>query len=155
MTQIYRRGGGGGGKSQYPYVGLNSSVTECTIEIILSGMTYYHHWFKEFVNSKHVCVHFFKMKVHFRIYLIVWIVESSQILMNCVWSIKLCTFVLKQEMRPLFFFGWPLNFPIRYGVFYYIPCNLEPAALGSQSMLFISMQIWWSDRPSAAQLIPY
>ena len=33
-------------------------------------MTYYHHWFKEFVKSKHICVHFFQMKVHFRIYLI-------------------------------------------------------------------------------------
>ena len=36
-------------------------------------MTYYHHWFEEFVKSKHICVHFFQMKVHFRIYLIVWI----------------------------------------------------------------------------------
>ena len=27
-------GGGGGGKSQFTYVGLNSSVTECSIEII-------------------------------------------------------------------------------------------------------------------------
>ena len=63
--------GGGGGKSQFTYVGLNSSVTECSIEIILSGMTYYHHWFEEFVKSKHICVHFFQMKVHFRIYLIV------------------------------------------------------------------------------------
>ena len=53
-------GGGGGGKSQWAYVGLNSSVTECPIEIILSGMTYYHHWFEEFVKSKHICVHFFK-----------------------------------------------------------------------------------------------
>ena len=43
-------------------VGLNSSVTECPIEIILSGMTYYHHWFKEFVKSKHICVNFFQMK---------------------------------------------------------------------------------------------
>ena len=68
-----------GAKSQYPYVGLNSSVTECPIEIIISGMTYYHHWFEEFVESKHICVHFFQMKVHFRIYLIVWIVGSSQI----------------------------------------------------------------------------
>ena len=33
-------GGGGGGKRQYPYVDLNSSVTGCLIEIILSGMTY-------------------------------------------------------------------------------------------------------------------
>ena len=32
-----------GAKSQYPYVGLNSSVTDCLIEIILPGMTYYHH----------------------------------------------------------------------------------------------------------------
>ena len=58
-----------GAKSQYPYVGLNSSVNECPIEIILSGMTYYHHWFKEFVKRKHIRVHFF-------IYLIVWIVGS-------------------------------------------------------------------------------
>ena len=36
-----------------------------------------------------ICVHFFQMKVHFRIYLIVWIVESSQILLNCVWPFKL------------------------------------------------------------------
>ena len=50
--------GRGGGKSQYPYVGLNSSVTECLIEIILSGMTHYHHWFKEFVKSKNIRVHF-------------------------------------------------------------------------------------------------
>ena len=49
-------------------------------------------------------------------------------------------------MRPLFFSGWPLNFPIRDGVFYYIPYNL-----GSQSILFISMQIWRSDRPNAGQ----
>ena len=75
----------GWAKSQYPYVHLYSSVTECPNEIILSGMTYYHHWFKEFVKSKHICVHFFQMKVHFRIYLIVWIVGSSQILLNCVW----------------------------------------------------------------------
>ena len=68
---------------------LYSSVTECPNEIILSGMTYYHHWFKEFVKSKHICVHFFQMKVHFRIYLIVWIVGSSQILLNCVWPFKL------------------------------------------------------------------
>ena len=33
----------GWAKSQFTYVGLNSSVTECSIEIILSGMTYYHH----------------------------------------------------------------------------------------------------------------
>ena len=66
----------GWAKSQYPYVGLNSSVTECPR--ILSGMTYYHHWFKEFVKSKHTCVHFFQMKVYFRIYLIVWIVGLSQ-----------------------------------------------------------------------------
>ena len=32
-----------GAKSQYPYVGLNNSVTEYPIEIIFSGMTYYHH----------------------------------------------------------------------------------------------------------------
>ena len=79
----------GWAKSQYPYVGLYRSVTECPNEIILSGMTYYHHWLKEFVKSKHTCVHFFQMKVHFRIYLIVWIVESSQILLNCVWPFKL------------------------------------------------------------------
>ena len=30
----------------------------------------------------------------------------------------------QQEMRPLFFCGWPLNFPIRDGVFYHIPYNL-------------------------------
>ena len=59
-------GGGGGGKSQYPYVGLNSSVTECPIEIIFAGMTYFHHWFKEFVKSKHICGHFFfQIKVHY------------------------------------------------------------------------------------------
>ena len=82
-----------GAKSQYPYVyvGLNRSVTESPIEIILSDMTYYHHWFKEFVKSKHICVnvHFFQMKVHFRIYLIVWIVKSNRILLNCVWPFKL------------------------------------------------------------------
>ena len=61
----------GWAKSQFTYVGLNSSVTDCSIEIILSGMTYYHHWFEEFVKSKHIRVHFFQMKVHFRIYLIV------------------------------------------------------------------------------------
>ena len=37
-------------KSQYPYVGLNSSVTECPIEIIHSDMTYYYHWFEEFLK---------------------------------------------------------------------------------------------------------
>ena len=77
------------GQLQCANVGLNSSVTECPIEIILSGMTYYHHWFKEFVKSKHICVHFFQMKVYFRIYLIAWIVGSSQILLNCVWPFKL------------------------------------------------------------------
>ena len=66
----------GWAKSQFTYVG---TVTECSFEIILSGMTYYHHWFKEFVESKHIFVHFFQMKVHFCIYLIVWIVGSSQI----------------------------------------------------------------------------
>ena len=91
MCTIYTRGA----KSQYPYIGINSSVTECPIEIILSGMTYYHHWFKEFVKSKHICVNFFQMKVHFRIYLIVWIVGPSQILLNCVWPFKL-RFVLKK-----------------------------------------------------------
>ena len=45
-----------GAKSQYPYVGFNSSVTKCPIEMILYGMTYYHHWFKEFVKSKHVFI---------------------------------------------------------------------------------------------------
>ena len=49
-----------GAKSQYPYVGLNSSVTECPIVIILSGMTYYHHWFEEFVKSKIFVFIFFK-----------------------------------------------------------------------------------------------
>ena len=79
----------GWAKSQFTYVGLNSSVTECSFEIILSGMTDYHHWFEEFVKSKHICVHFFQMKVHFRIYLIVWIVGSSQILFDCVWPFEL------------------------------------------------------------------
>ena len=78
----------GWAKSQFTYVGLNSSVTECSNEIILSGMTYYHHWFEEFVKSKHICVHFFQMKVHFRIYLIVWIVGSSQILLDCFWPFE-------------------------------------------------------------------
>ena len=78
-----------GAKSQYPYVGLNSSVTECPIEIILSGMTYYYHWFEEFVKSKHICVYLFQMKVHFCIYLIVRIVGSSQILLDCVWTFEL------------------------------------------------------------------
>ena len=32
-------------------------------------MTYYHYWFEEFVKSKNIRVHFFQMKVHFRIYL--------------------------------------------------------------------------------------
>ena len=73
------------GQKSVPICGLYSSVTECPNEIILSDMTYYHHWFKEFVRSKHNCVHFFQMKVHFRIYLIVWIVGSIQILLNCVW----------------------------------------------------------------------
>ena len=56
----------------------------------------------------------------------------------------------EQEMRPLFLCGWPLNFPIRDGVFNY------SYNLGSQSIviLFISMQIC-SDRTNAAQLLPY
>ena len=82
MFMIYT----GWAKSQFTYVGLNSSVTECSIEIILSGMTYYHHLFEEFVISKNICVHFFQMKVHFRIYLIV---GSSQILLDCVWPFEL------------------------------------------------------------------
>ena len=73
LTHYFNLQGGGGGKSLCANVGLNSSVTECPIEIILSGMTFNHHWFKEFVKSKQVCVHFFRMKVHFRIYLIIWI----------------------------------------------------------------------------------
>ena len=93
VDYCYLRGFGlditGWAKSQFTYVGLNSSVTECSIEIILSGMTYYNHWFEEFVKSKHICVHFFQMKVHFRIYLIVWIVGSSQILLDCVWPFEL------------------------------------------------------------------
>ena len=52
-------------------------------------MTDYHHWFEEFVKSKHICVNFFQMKVHFRIYLIVWIVGSSKILFDCVWPFEL------------------------------------------------------------------
>ena len=75
---------------------LNSSVTESSIKIILSGMTYYHHWFEEFVKSKYICVNFFQMnvnffqmKVPFRIYLIVWMVRSSQILLDCVWPFEL------------------------------------------------------------------
>ena len=40
-------------------------------------MTYYHHWFEEFVKSKNICVHFYQMKVHFRIYLMVWKVGSN------------------------------------------------------------------------------
>ena len=46
----------GWAKSQFTYVGLNSPVTEWLIEIILSGMTYYHHWFEELVKSKNICV---------------------------------------------------------------------------------------------------
>ena len=55
----------GWAKSLWAYVGLNSSVTVCPITIILSGMTYYHHWFEKFVKSKNIQVHFFQMKVHF------------------------------------------------------------------------------------------
>ena len=61
-------------------------------------MTCYHHWFEEFAKSKNVSVHFFQLKVHFCIYLIVWIVGSSQILLDCVWPFKLR--VLK-KMRVL------------------------------------------------------
>ena len=53
---LIQGGGGGGGVT---YVGLNSSVTECSIEIILFRMTYYHQWFEEFVKSKNICIHFF------------------------------------------------------------------------------------------------
>ena len=60
-------------------------------------MNYYHHWFEEFVKSKNICVNFFQMKVHFRIYLIVWIVGSTQILLNCVWPFNQVTSVLKNE----------------------------------------------------------
>jgi len=48
----------GWAKSQWAYVGLNSSVTECRIEISLSGMIFYHHWFEEFVKSKNIRVLF-------------------------------------------------------------------------------------------------
>ena len=58
----------GWAKSQWAYVGLNSSVTECRIEISLSGMIFYHHWFEEFLKSKNIRVLFFQMKVHIRIY---------------------------------------------------------------------------------------
>ena len=50
-------------------------------------MTDYHHWFEKCVKSKNIHVHFFQMKVLFRIYLIVWIkwiVQSSQILLDRV-----------------------------------------------------------------------
>ena len=98
-----------GAKSQWAYLGLNSSVTECPIEIILSGMTYYHHWFEEFVKSKHIFVYFFQMKVHFRIYLIVWIVGSSQILLDCVWPFELlCTEKISDDR------GMKLNKVIHY-----------------------------------------
>ena len=56
------------------------------IEIILSGMTYYHHWFEEFIKSKNIRVHFFQMKVNLRTY---FVVESSQILLNRVWPFEL------------------------------------------------------------------
>ena len=59
----------GWAKSRCANVGLNRSVTECSIQIILFGMTYYHYWFEEFVKSKNIRVHFFQMKVHFRIFL--------------------------------------------------------------------------------------
>ena len=52
-------------KSQWANVGLNSSVTECPIEIILSGITYFHYWFEEFVKSKNIRVNFFQMKFIF------------------------------------------------------------------------------------------
>ena len=42
------------------YDGINSSVTERQIETILSGTTYYNHWFKEFVKSKIFVFIFFK-----------------------------------------------------------------------------------------------
>ena len=58
-------------------------------EIILLSVTYYQHWFEEFVKSKHNCVHFSQMKVHLRIYLIVWTVGSSQILLDCAWPFEL------------------------------------------------------------------
>ena len=43
-------------------------------------------------------------------------------------------FIFKQEMRPPFFCGWPLNFPICGGVFYHISYNLH---WGPQALPFI------------------
>ena len=57
MLMLANAGGAASGGSQYPYVGFNSSVAECLIEIILSGMTY-HHWFEEFVKSKNIRLQF-------------------------------------------------------------------------------------------------
>ena len=50
-------------------------------------------------------------------------------------------------MRPLFSCGWPLNFPIRDGVFYHIPYNL-----GTPVLLFINMQIWRSETGNVTTL---
>ena len=76
----------GWAKSQFTYVGLNSSVTEFSIEIILSGMTYYNQWFEEFVKSKHICVHFFSNESSFSH---LFDSRSSQILLDCVWPFEL------------------------------------------------------------------
>ena len=73
---LYFRGGGGGGGDK---VSTNTLALIAQSLSALSGMIYYHHWFEEFVKSKNIRVHFFQMKVHFRIYLIVWIVGWSQI----------------------------------------------------------------------------
>ena len=51
-----------------------------------------------------------------------------------------------------FICGWPLNFPIRDGVFYHIPYNLG-ILVNSFTVYKHYMQIWRSNRPSAAQLV--
>ena len=50
------------------------------------------------------------MKVHFCVYLIVWIVGSSQILLNCVWPFKFFFFFF-------FFFFFETNLKF-YPLFY-------------------------------------
>ena len=62
---INTEGGGGGAKSQFTYVGLNSSVTECSIKIILSGMITTTTGSRNLSNQNIFVLNFFKLRLIF------------------------------------------------------------------------------------------
>ena len=83
-----------------------------------------------------------------------WVVELNFASLSL--RSKLCyRLVLKLTRNAAAFLFWmaaPFPDPLWRILLY----SIQPGTLGSYSMLFMSMQIWRSDRPSAAvQLIPY